>query len=381
VASKDSGTLRVSGFLSPLVLHHSPKKAGQPFRDARRGCADIMGRKQAAERGAIPMKAVVCKSYGPPENLTLEEVADPQPVRGQVRIDVYAAGLNFPDTLQIAGKYQFQPPFPFTPGSELSGIVTEVAMSVTGVKPGDRVMALTGIGAMAERAVADASSVEVIPDSMDFNTAAALGLAYGTSYHALKQRAWLQPGENLLVLGASGGVGLAAVEIGKAFGARVIAGASTDQKLEIAKRHGADVLVNYSQGSLKDKVKELTDGNGADVIFDPVGGDLFDQSTRCVNWKGRILVIGFASGTIPKFPINLALLKGCQIVGVFWGAFREREPQLYQENCQALFDLFRQGKIKPLISQAFPLERYADALNVFVNRQAVGKIVLRIREE
>jgi NADPH:quinone reductase len=325
------------------------------------------------------MKAVVCKSYGPPENLTLEEVADPTPVRGQVLIDVYAAGLNFPDVLQIAGKYQFQPPFPFTPGSELAGIVTETVMGVSGVKPGDRVMALTGIGALAERAVVDASSVDVIPDTMDFNTAAALGLAYGTSYHALAQRARLQPGENLLVLGASGGVGLAAVEIGKAFGARVIAGASTDQKLQIAKEHGADVLVNYSQGSLKDKIKELTGGKGADVIFDPVGGELFDQCARCINWNGRLLVVGFASGTIPKYPVNLALLKGCQIVGVFWGDFRQREPETYRENCQALFELFREGKIKPLISQAFPLERYADALNVFVNRQAVGKIVLRIR--
>jgi NADPH2:quinone reductase len=325
------------------------------------------------------MKAVVCKSYGPPENLTLEEVADPAPVRGQVLIDVYAAGLNFPDVLQIAGKYQFQPPFPFTPGCELAGVVTETGMGVSGVKPGDRVMALTGIGAFAERAVVDASSVDVIPDAMDFDTAAALGLAYGTSYHALAQRARLQPGENLLVLGASGGVGLAAVEIGKAFGARVIAGASTDQKLQIAKEHGADVLVNYSQGSLKDKIKELTGGKGADVIFDPVGGELFDQCARCINWNGRILVVGFASGTIPKYPVNLALLKGCQIVGVFWGDFRQREPETYRENCQALFELFREGKIKPLISQAFPLERYADALNVFVNRQAVGKIVLRIR--
>lgn len=327
------------------------------------------------------MKAVVCKSYGLPENLTLEEVADPAPVRGQVLIDVYAAGLNFPDVLQIAGKYQFQPPFPFTPGSELAGIITEVGMGVSGVKPGDRVMALTGTGAMAQRAVVDAAAVDVIPDTMDFNVAAALGIAYGTSFHALAQRARLQPGENLLVLGASGGVGLAAVEIGKAFGAHVIAGASTDQKLQIAKQHGADVLVNYSQGSLKDKIKELTDGKGADVIFDPVGGELFDQCTRCVNWNGRILVVGFASGTIPKYPVNLALLKGCQIVGVFWGEFRQREPQTSRENCQALFELFRQGKIKPLISQAFALEHYADALNVFVNRQAVGKIVLRIRND
>jgi len=326
------------------------------------------------------MKAVVCRSYGPPENLTLEDVPDPAPVRGQVLIDVHAAGLNFPDVLQIAGKYQFQPPFPFTPGSELAGIVIEVGDGVSGLKPGDRVMALTGTGAMAERAVVDGSAVDVIPDAMDFNTAAALGIAYGTSYHALSQRAQLRLGENLLVLGASGGVGLAAVEIGKTFGARVIAGASTDQKLSIAKEHGADVLVNYSRGSLKDTIKELTNGKGADVIFDPVGGELFDQCTRCINWNGRLLVVGFAGGTIPKYPVNLALLKGCQLVGVFWGEFRQREPEVYRENCRSLFELFQQGAIKPLVSQAFPLERYADALNVFVNRQAIGKIVLEIRQ-
>jgi NADPH2:quinone reductase len=326
------------------------------------------------------MKAVVCRSFGPPENLTLDEVADPTPARGQVLIDVYAAGLNFPDVLQIAGKYQFQPPFPFTPGSEFAGIVAEVGMGVSGVKPGDRVMALSGTGAMAERVAVDANAVELIPDTMNFNVAAALGLAYGTSYHALAQRADLHRGEALLVLGASGGVGLAAVEIGKAFGARVIAGASSADKLEIARQHGADVLVNYAEGSLKDKIKELTGGKGADVIFDPVGGDLFDQCARCINWNGRILIVGFASGTIPKYPVNLALLKGCQIVGVFWGEFRQREPEVYRENCKSLFELFQQGAIKPLISQAFPLDRYADALNVFVNRQATGKIVLEIRK-
>src|ERR1700722_1356393 len=287
------------------------------------------------------MKAVVCRSFGPPENLTLEEVADPTPVRGQVLIDVYAAGLNFPDVLQVAGKYQFQPPFPFTPGSEFAGIVTEVGMGVGGVKPGDRVMALSGTGALAERVAVDANAVELIPDTMNFNVAAALGLAYGTSYHAVAQRADLHHGEILLVLGASGGVGLAAVEIGKAFGAHVIAGASSAEKLEIARQHGADVLVNYAEGSLKDKIKELTGGKGADVIFDPVGGDLFDQCTRCINWNGRILVVGFASGTIPKYPVNLALLKGCQIVGVFWGEFRKREPETFGQNCQALFELFR----------------------------------------
>jgi NADPH:quinone reductase len=325
------------------------------------------------------MKAVVCRAFGPPESLTLEDVPDPRPAEGQVLIDVYAAGLNFPDVLQIAGKYQFQPPFPFTPGAEVAGVVAEIGPGVAGVAKGDRVMGMTGIGGMAERAVAAADSVNPIPKGMDFAEASGFELAYGTSYYALKQRGHLQPGETLLVLGASGGVGLAAVEIGKAFGARVIAAAGSDEKLQVAKSHGADVLLNYGTGSLKDRVKELTGGKGADVIFDPVGGDLFDQSTRSINWNGRLLVVGFASGTIPKFPVNLALLKGCQIVGVFWGDFKRREPDAYRQNVRELCDLFGAEKIKPLVSHEFPLEQYASALNLFVNRQAIGKIVLRVR--
>jgi NADPH:quinone reductase len=326
------------------------------------------------------MQAVLCRAFGAPDSLTLEEVADPQPAAGQVLIDVHAAGLNFPDVLQIAGKYQFQPPFPFTPGAEVSGVVAAVGPGVTGIKHGDRVMGMTGIGGMAELAVAAADSVNPVPDGMDFATAAGFELAYGTSYHALKQRGQLCAGETLLVLGASGGVGLAAVEIGKAFGARVIAAAGSDEKLQVAKSHGADVLLNYSQVNLKDQMKELTAGKGADVIFDPVGGDLFDQSTRSINWNGRLLIVGFASGTIPKFPVNLALLKGCQIVGVFWGDFKRREPEAYQQNCRELVDLFQQGKIKPLVSREFPLAQYAAALNLFLERQVVGKIVLRVRD-
>lgn len=326
------------------------------------------------------MQTVLCKSYGPPENLTLEDVADPEPGDGQVLIDVYAAGLNYPDTLQIAGKYQFQPPFPFTPGAEVAGTVAEVGDGVQHVKPGDRVMALPGIGGMAERVVADAHAVAPIPSSMDFDTAAGFALVYGTSYHALKQRAQLQPGETLVVLGAAGGVGLAAVEIGKAFGARVIAAAGTDEKLEVARSRGADELINYSEEKLKDHIKRLTGGKGADVIFDPVGGELFDQCTRAVNWNGRILVIGFTSGVIPKYPTNLALLKGCQLVGVFWGEFVKREPQACRANVAELFKLHATGKLKPLADQVFPLQEYAQALNLFVNRKAVGKVVLRVRE-
>ncbi len=326
------------------------------------------------------MRAVVCRSFGPPENLTLEEVPDPQAESGQVVIDVHGAGLNFPDTLQIAGKYQFQPPFPFTPGAEVSGMVSEVGEGITTSKPWDRVMSICGIGGMAERVVVPASSVIVIPDEMDLITAAGFGLTYGTSYHALKQRAELKQKETLLVLGAGGGVGLAAVEIGKAFGARVIAAASTEEKLEVARQHGADETINYSKQSLKDRVKELTGGNGADVIYDPVGGDLFDQATRSINWKGRLLVVGFASGTIPKYPVNLALLKGCSLVGVFWGDFHRREPAVSQQNMRELFDLYRQGKLKPVVSKVFPLEEYAEALNTFVNRQAIGKVILKMRD-
>ncbi len=327
------------------------------------------------------MKAVQCTSYGPPENLELNEIDDPQAGAGEVLIDIYATGLNFPDTLQIQGKYQFQPPFPFTPASEVAGVISAVGEGVTDFAEGDRVMAMIGTGGMAEKVVCPAGGVTKIPDDMDFTIASGFGMIYHTSYHALKQRADLQPDENLLVLGASGGVGISAVQLGKSMGARVIAAASTDEKLEVAKNAGADELINYGDGLLKDKVKKLTGGVGADVIYDPVGGDLFDQCARCINWKGRLLVIGFASGTIPKYPINLALLKGCQLVGVFWGDFRRREPEVHIQNTKDLFELYSAGELKPLVSQKFSLENYVDALNVFVNRQAVGKIVIEIRNE
>lgn len=327
------------------------------------------------------MKAVQCTSYGPPENLEFNDIDDPVAGKGDVLIGIHATGLNFPDTLQIAGKYQFQPPFPFTPSSEVAGVIEAVGEGVTDVAVGDRVMAMIGVGGMAEKVACPVAAITKIPDSMDFTAASGFGMIYGTSYHALKQRANLQPGETLLVLGASGGVGYAAVEIGKAMGARVIAAASTDEKLAVAKKAGADELINYGDGQLKDKVKKLTGGVGADVIYDPVGGDLFDQSARCINWKGRLLVIGFASGTIPKYPTNLALLKGCDLVGVFWGDFRRREPEVHDQNTEELFALYDEGKLKPLVSQIFPLDKYVDALNVFVNRQAVGKIVIQVKQD
>ncbi|MDN6854986.1 NADPH:quinone oxidoreductase family protein [Pseudomonas sp. CAN2814] len=325
------------------------------------------------------MKAVLCKAFGPAETLVLEEIASPEPKKNEVLLQVHAAGVNFPDTLIIEGKYQFKPPFPFSPGGEAAGVVGAVGEKVSHVKPGDRVMALTGWGSFAEEVAVPGYSVMPIPDGMDFASAAAFGMTYGTSMHALKQRANLQPGETLLVLGASGGVGLAAVEIGKAMGAKVIAAASSDAKLEVAKAAGADVLINYSEGSLKDKLKELTGGQGVDVIYDPVGGDLFEEAFRSIAWNGRMLVVGFASGTIPALPANLTLLKGASLVGVFWGSFAQRQPQDNAANFQQLFAWFAEGKIKPLVSQTFPLEKAADAINHLGQRKAVGKVVVTVR--
>ncbi|MFV0887166.1 NADPH:quinone oxidoreductase family protein [Metapseudomonas otitidis] len=325
------------------------------------------------------MKAVLCKAFGPAETLMLEEVASPEPKKNEVLIDVHAAGVNFPDTLIIEGKYQFKPPFPFSPGGEAAGTVAAVGEKITHLKPGDRVMALTGWGSFAEQVAVPGYNVMPIPKGIDFNSAAAFGMTYGTSMHALKQRANLQPGETLLVLGASGGVGLAAVEIGKAMGARVIAAASSDEKLEVAKAAGADLLINYSTSSLKEKVKELTGGQGADVIYDPVGGDLFDEAIRSIAWNGRLLVVGFASGRIPELPVNLALLKGAAVVGVFWGSFVQRQPQDNLANFQQLFAWHAEGKLKPLVSQTFPLERAAEAINALGQRKAVGKVVVTVR--
>ncbi len=326
------------------------------------------------------MKAVLCKAYGPPESLVLEDVPEPACGPGKVRIGVEAVGINFPDCLMIEGKYQFKPEFPFSPGGELSGTVLEIGDGVTGVKVGDRVSGGGGHGGMAEQIVLPAAGLRPIPDGMDMVTAAAWGTTYGTSYHALKQRAALQPGETLLVLGAGGGVGLAAVELGHAMGARVIAAASSKAKLDAAREAGADECIDYSDGELKDKVKALTDGNGADVIYDPVGGPLFDQCMRCINWKGRVLIVGFVGGDIPKVPTNLILLKGCQVVGVFYGSFTGREPEENARNWDELRDLFTAGKIKPKVSQVFPLSEYAAALRCLTERQAIGKVVVKVAE-
>ena len=327
------------------------------------------------------MKAVLCKSYGPEENLVLEEIENLQPSPGEVVVEVYAAAMNFPDMLQIEGKYQFKPPFPFSPGSEAAGVVKALGEGVGGFSVGDRVMVAPSVGCLAEEVRVPAENVLKIPNEMDMPAAAGFTLVYGTSLYALKQRGKLQAGETLLVLGAAGGVGLTAVELGKAMGARVIAAASTDEKLHYCKNAGADECVNYGEGELKEKVKALTGGQGADVIYDPVGGDLFDQAARCINWEGRILVIGFTSGRIPHYPTNLALLKGASVVGVFWGAWKKRNPAAEKANMDELFRLFQAGKIKPLISQTFALEEYVSAFKVFRERIAIGKVVVEIKKE
>ena len=325
------------------------------------------------------MKAMLCKAFGPAETLVLEEVASPEAKKTEVLLEVHAAGVNFPDTLIIEGKYQFKPPFPFSPGGEAAGVVKALGEKVGHLKVGDRVMALTGWGSFAEEVAVPGYNVMPIPASMDFATAAAFGMTYGTSMHALKQRANLQPGETLLVLGASGGVGLAAVEIGKAMGAKVIAAASSAEKLEVAKAAGADELINYSDSNLKDEVKRLTNGQGADVIYDPVGGDLFDLAIRSIAWNGRLLVVGFASGRIPELPVNLTLLKGAAVVGVFWGAFAQRQPADNAANFQQLFAWHDEGKLKPLVSQTFPLAQAGEAIDTLGQRKAVGKVVVQVR--
>ncbi|MFI7855781.1 NADPH:quinone oxidoreductase family protein [Pseudomonas promysalinigenes] len=322
------------------------------------------------------MKAVLCKTLGPARDLVLEDATSPVPKKNEILLDVHAAGVNFPDTLIIQGKYQFQPPLPFSPGGEAAGVISAVGEKAGSFKVGDRVMALTGWGAFAEQVAVPFYNVMPIPEHMDFATAAAFGMTYGTSMHALKQRGQLQSGETLLVLGASGGVGLAAVEIGKAMGARVIAAASSAEKLAIAKAAGADELIDYSQASLKDEIKRLTGGQGADVIYDPVGGELFDQAVRGLAWQGRLLVVGFASGTIPQMAANLVLLKGAAVLGVFWGAFAQRQPEDNAANFRQLFAWHAEGKLKPLVSKTYPLAEAGAAIEALAQRKAVGKLVV-----
>jgi NADPH2:quinone reductase len=323
------------------------------------------------------MRSVICSKFGPPENLEVQTLADLKPEKGQVRIAIEACGVNFPDTLIIENKYQFKPDLPFSPGGEVAGKIDALGDGVTDFKIGDPVMAMTLSGGFSEQIVIDATSLIRRPESMDGITAAGFTMTYGTSMHALKQRGALQAGETLLVLGAGGGVGLAAVEIGTAMGAIVIAAASSSEKLAAAKEAGATHLINYKEDNLRDCLKEIVGKEGVNLIYDPVGGELFEAALRSTSWKGRALVVGFASGNIPRVPINLALLKGCSIVGVFWGAFRLRETKLDNKNFEQLFSWHNEGKIKPLISQVYSLEDAPKALRTLMNREAIGKIILK----
>jgi NADPH2:quinone reductase len=324
------------------------------------------------------MRALVCEEYGPPELLVIEERDDPVPGEGQVVVDVAAAGINFPDVLAIAGKYQVKTPTPFVPGNEAAGVISAVGPDVTRFAVGDKVIINTTGGAFAERCVAEIRTTAPLPEDLSFEQGAGFSVTYGTSYHALKQSANLQPGETVLVLGAAGGVGITAVEIAKAMGARVIAAASSDEKLEFAASAGADETINYSKLPLKETVKELTGGKGADVIYDPVGGELADQAFRATAWHGRYLVIGFACGEIPKFAANIALLKEASIIGVWWGTWASKNPQLQIQNMLEMAELIKTGTLTPRVTESYSLDDYADAFKAITERRARGKVTLRM---
>ena len=322
------------------------------------------------------MKAILCENWGLPETLVIAQLPDVVPGPGQVAIDVEAAGVNFPDVLIIQNKYQFKPELPFTPGSELSGVVRAIGEGVKNINIGDKVIAFIGHGAFAQQVVVPFNSIIPIPPGIDFDTAAAMTLTYCTSYHAVVDRAQLTAGETMLVLGAAGGVGLAAIEIGKALGARVIAAASSDEKLTICRQHGADVCINYSTEDLRDAIKNATNGKGPDVIYDPVGGIYAEPAFRSIAWRGRYLVVGFANGEIPKLPFNLMLLKGASVVGIFWGEFAKREPKENSKAMRTLLTWLAEGKIKPHISGRYALRDTATALNDLAARKVAGKVII-----
>ena len=333
------------------------------------------------------MKAVLCKAFGAPEDLVVEVVDDLTAGDGQVRIDVKACAINFPDALMIQDMYQFKPPLPFSPGGEVAGVISQAGAGVEGISIGDRVIGSCGWGGMSEQVVLDAPRIIPMPDEMPFDEAAAFIMTYGTSHHALKDRANIQPGESLLVLGAAGGVGLAAVELGKAMGAKVIAAASSEEKVQVAKDHGAENGFVYpmqpldrdQQKALSNQIKELTGGEGADVVYDPVGGDYCEPALRATAWEGRFLIVGFPAG-IAKIPMNLALLKGCQIIGVFWGAFTARNPVANKANIQELMDLYKAGKIKPFVSSTYDFDNAGAGIRELMDRKAKGKVVVTVGE-
>ena len=324
------------------------------------------------------MRALVCNEYGPPESLVIEERDDPVAGSGQIVVDVAAAGINFPDVLVIAGTYQVKTPTPFVPGNEAAGVVSAVGSGSGRFVIGDNVIITTRGATFAEKCVAEEATTMLLPDGLDFEQGAGFAVTYGTSYHALKQSANLQAGETVLVLGAAGGVGITAVEIAKAMGARVIAAASSDEKLEFAVSAGADETINYSEVPLKETVKALTDGNGADVVYDPVGGELADQAFRATAWHGRYLVIGFASGDIPKFSANIALLKEASIIGVWWGTWAAKNPKSQMQNLEEMSTLIAAGKLTPRVTESYALDDYANAFKAITERRARGKVILRM---
>ena len=324
------------------------------------------------------MRALVCNEYGPPESLVIEERDDPVAGSGQIVVDVAAAGINFPDVLVIAGTYQVKTPTPFVPGNEAAGVVSAVGSGSGRFVVGDKVIITTRGATFAEKCVTEEATTMLLPDGLDFEQGAGFAITYGTSYHALKQRANLQAGETVLVLGAAGGVGITAVEIAKAMGARVIAAASTEEKLEFAASAGADETINYSEVPLKETVKEMTDDNGADVVYDPVGGELADQAFRATAWHGRYLVVGFASGDIPKFSGNIALLKEASIVGVWWGTWAAKNPKLQMQNLHEMEQLIAAGKLTPRVTESYALDDFVSAFKAITERRARGKVILRM---
>jgi len=322
------------------------------------------------------MRAVLCREYGPLEKLEVTDLPSPPLAPGAVRVAVHAAGINFADLLIVQGKYQEKPPLPFSPGFEIAGVVTELGPGVAGARLGERVLGIMEHGAYADEAVLPAERVIPIPDGMDFALAAGFPVAYGTSHGALDWRARLRAGESLLVLGAAGGVGLTAVEIGKAMGATVIAVAGGPEKLEIARRQGAHHLIDYAREDMRARIKEITGGRGVDVAYDPVGGDAFDQALRSIAWGGRIIVIGFAAGRIQQIPANIVLVKNCDVIGFFWGSYRRHRPALVRESLETLLRWFAQGKLKPHVSHRFDLAEAPRAMALLAERKATGKVVL-----
>ena len=322
------------------------------------------------------MKAIVCEGFGPIDQLQYKEIKDPIPGKNQVVVDMRACSVNFPDTLIVQGKYQMKPDLPFSPGSDIAGVVSRVGEEVEKWKEGDAVFGFTRVGGFAEKIVVNQYQIFPKPPEMPFDIAASFLMAYGTSYHALKDRAILKKGETVVVLGASGGVGLAAVELSKMVGAKVIAAASTEKKLSLCQRYGADEIINYEEEDLKNRIKELTDGKGADIVYDPVGGKYSEPALRAMAPGGRFLVVGFAAGDIPKIPLNLPLLKICSVVGVFWGRFSNEQPKKSLQNSRELIEMFQAGKLQPHISQTFSLKNAVGALQKIQQRTAMGKLVI-----